>query len=224
MKILAFEFSSPQRSVAVLREGLEGGSFAGSEVLQTSVRTGSGLAMVESALRESGVEREEIECLAVGLGPGSYTGVRAAISLAQGWQLASGSGDRVGLLGVSSVECLAVQAQSEGLAGRVNLVVDAQRQEFYLAVYDLSASGCREVKPLRLATLAEMRQLERDGEVLAGPEAGRWFPGARLVFPRAAALARLALKRKDFVPGERLEPIYLREARFVKAPPPRVVP
>jgi len=64
--------------------------------------------------------------IAVGLGPGSYTGVRAAIALAQGWQLAR----EIKLLGVSSVEAIAVQAQAEKIFGRVNVVMDAQRNEF----------------------------------------------------------------------------------------------
>jgi len=40
----------------------------------------------------------------------------------------------------------------------------------------------------------------------------------------AATLAQLASGRTNFVAGERLEPIYLRETKFVKAPPPRVLP
>ena len=47
--------------------------------------------------------REAIEAIAVGLGPGSYTGIRAAIALAQGWQLAR----EVKTLGVSSVAAMA---------------------------------------------------------------------------------------------------------------------
>ena len=49
-------------------------------------------------------------------------------------------------------------------------------------------------------------------------------PGSRTLFPRAATLGRFALRRTDFVSGEKLEPIYLRPTQFVKAPPPRVVP
>jgi len=49
------------------------------------------LRLVERALAEAKVERGQIECVAVGLGPGSYTGIRGAIALAQGWQLARGS-------------------------------------------------------------------------------------------------------------------------------------
>jgi hypothetical protein len=49
----------------------------------------------------------------------------------------------------------------------------------------------------------------------------KWFPGGRIIFPRAAALAELAARRSDFVPGEKLEPVYLRETNFVKSPPRR---
>jgi hypothetical protein len=38
-----------------------------------------------------------------------------------------------------------------------------------------------------------------------------------MIFPRAAALAELAARRSDFTPGEKLEPVYLRETKFVKA-------
>ena len=62
------------------------------------------------------------------------------------------------------------------------------------------------------------------GETIVGPEVDRWFPGARLMFPEAGALATLAVGRTDFVSGEKLEPIYLRATTFVKAPPRRVLP
>jgi hypothetical protein len=52
---------------------------------------------------------------------------------------------------------------------------------------------------------------------LIGPEVTRWFPGGRMIFPRAAALAELAARRSDFTPGEKLEPVYLRETNFMKA-------
>jgi len=58
-------------------------------------------------------------------------------------------------------------------------------------------------------------------EILIGPEVTRWFPDGRMVFPRAAMLGQLALNRNDFDAGDKLEPIYLRETNFVKAPPGR---
>lgn len=223
MKILALEFSSPQRSVAVVKGGSGTVASCASEVIETGGRGARALEMIEEALRVAWVERDQIECLAVGLGPGSYTGIRLGVALAQGWQLARPPG-ALKLVGISSVECLAAQAQAEGIEGRVCIAIDAQRNEFYVAGYELDAGARREVAPLRLAGPGEVEALERAGEILIGPEVSKWFPRGRLVFPRAAVLGELAAQRSDFVSGEQLEPIYLRETRFVKAPRPRILP
>ncbi len=255
MKILAIEFSTNQRSVAVVADGnvcavavaagvspggtnvgitrtLEyssvdpGGkmppSTAGGTPAATAKidsRTTRAFALIEQALAEARLEREQIECLAIGLGPGSYAGIRAAIALAQGWQLVR----PVKLLGISSVECLAAEAQARGWFGTVNLGIDAQRNELYLAGYDIHSGSRREVEPLKLATLDEARQRSSAG-IMAGPEVNRWFPEGRILFPGAAMLGQLASGRVDFVAGEQLEPIYLRETTFVKAPVPRNLP
>ena len=215
MTILAFEFSSAQRSVAVARRLAIGKAPGLSEVIETGTISGDALGMTQQVLSQAGVEREKIECVAVGLGPGSYHGIRTAIALAQGFQLARG----VKLLGISSVECLAAQAQAEGIVGRIHFVIDAQRGEFYVARYDLSEVDTKIVDPLRLVNRTELAEMAASGTVL-GPEAPRWIPQARDFFPRAATLARLALDRTDFIAGEKLTPIYLRETSFAKAPQP----
>jgi tRNA threonylcarbamoyladenosine biosynthesis protein TsaB len=215
MTILALEFSSPQRSVAVARAGRDLGGG-----IETGGRGTNAFGMIEKVLAEAKIEREEIEVVAVGLGPGSYTGIRAAIALAQGWQLARG----VKLLGVGSVECLAAQAGVERIFGRVNVVIDAQRNEFYLATYEISADGWREIEPLRISTFAEAQGRADAKEILIGPEVSHWFPDGRTLFPRAATLAEMAAGRNDFVAGEMLEPVYLRATNFVKTPPRNPIP
>jgi tRNA threonylcarbamoyl adenosine modification protein YeaZ len=220
MKILALEFSSPQRSVAVVHGGADAGPLCLGEAIETGGRSTNALGLVEDALRQAQLDRAQIECLTLGLGPGSYNGMRLAIALAQGWQLAR----PVKLLGISSAECLAAQAQAEGIFGRVEIVIDAQRNELYLAGYELGPQARREIEPLRLATLAEAQARQQAGATLIGPEVTKWFPAGRVLFPRAATLGQLARDRTDFVAGERIEPIYLRETRFVKAPPPRIIP
>jgi tRNA threonylcarbamoyladenosine biosynthesis protein TsaB len=214
MKILAVDFSSLSRSVALIEEGSSAAAVRAAEV---SGRRALGL--VEEALRQAGWEREEIETVAVGLGPGSYTGIRGAIALAQGWQLGRG----VNLLGIGSVECLAAQAQAEKMFGPIHIVVDAQRNEFYLARYEIGADRRHEAEPLRLAPFEEIERLAKAGARIIGPEATKWFPNSSNVFPDAAILARLACGRRDFVPGAKMEPIYLRETSFKKAPPLRIV-
>ena len=187
---------------------------------ENGTRESHALSLVEAALNAAGFERENVDCLAVGLGPGSYNGIRSAIAVAQGWQLARGTR----ILGIRSVESLAAQARIEKIHGQVNIVIDAQRSEFYLARYEVSGSGFRELAPLRLAAREEILALVRAGEIVLGPEMTNEWSAARQLFPDAAMVGQLASQRTDFVPGERLEPIYLRETRFVKAPPPRIIP
>ncbi|HXR08214.1 MAG TPA: tRNA (adenosine(37)-N6)-threonylcarbamoyltransferase complex dimerization subunit type 1 TsaB [Candidatus Acidoferrum sp.] len=245
MKILAVEFSSTQRSAAVWESGGEQMQNAECRMQNQATRpvllgsamepperradkaAGAGehpqfparrsLGLVEQALAEANCGGEEIGAVAVGLGPGSYTGIRGAIALAQGWELGRG----VALLGVSSVECLAAQAEAEGRRGAVNIIVDAQRNEFYLARYEIDEGGRREIEALRLATMAEVQALAGAGQALLGPEIRQWFGSGTDLYAGAVMVGRLACGRRDFVPGEKLEPIYLRETAFKKAPPPR---
>jgi len=218
MRILALEFSSAQRSAAVVQAPGPGIDWMEQEAVQSGAAN-TPLALVDESLRRAGLEREQIETLAVGLGPGSYTGIRAAIALAQGWQL----GRAVRLLGLSSAECLAAQAQADGWRGPVAVVVDAQRGEFYLANYELTSSTWRELEPLRLASAAAVTDCHVNGQPLIGPDLTHSFPQAHNVWPRAGTLGKIALTRNDFIPGENLQPIYLRQTSFVKAPPSRLL-
>ena len=209
MTILALEFSSPRRSVALARDEM---------VLAEAVEHGGGrgtnaFGLIEKVLADARAKREEIEVIAIGLGPGSYTGIRAAIAVAQGWQLARD----VRLLGVSSVASLALEAQMQRIFGTVNLVVDAQRGEFYLSRWNISEEQRMETAPLKIVTAAEVQARLASGEVCAGPEM------THALFPSAATVAQLAASRTDFMSGEKLEPIYLRETTFVKAPVSRTV-
>jgi len=209
MILLALEFSSERRSVALARDD----AVLAEAVEQTGGRGTNVFALVEKVLADAHISREAIEVIAVGLGPGSYTGIRAAIAVAQGWQLARG----VKVLGVNSAEALAAQAQAEKILGRVNVAIDAQRGEFYLATWEISATARREVAPLKIVAAAELQARLTAGEICVGPEM------KTVLLPAAAMVAHLAAGRSDFIPGEKLEPVYLRETTFVKAPPARIL-
>ena len=86
-----------------------------------------------------------------------------------------------------------------------------------------SRAGCGNSRPCGWRRSAEVREREAAGELLVGPEVTRWFPNGGWYFRGAARLGERALTRSDFVAGEKLEPIYLRETTFVKAPPPRAI-
>ncbi len=208
MKILAVEFSSDHRSAAVLD-----GERLLAEQTVTEGRDTAAVALIESSLGEAKVGRSEIECIAVGIGPGSYTGIRAAIALTQGWQLALG----VKVQAIESLEALAMGEQVAGRRGEVTLAVDAQRGEFYLARFELAAEVISNLEPIRLAKRAEYDALLAAGHPVTGPGLGESFPAAEHV-------GRLAAGRSDFVQASELEPVYLRQVDFVKAPTLREIP
>lgn len=228
MTLLALEFSSARRSVAVLdlKNGrvpplskIDGAPAIPcpparmAEAIETGTGGTNAFSLIGKALAGADLTREQIEVIVVGLGPGSYTGIRVALAMAQGWQLARG----VKLLGISSVEGLVAQTQAEKVFGRVQVVIDAQRNEFYLASYEISPGGWKEIQPLRIVPLAEMQSQARAGGTWVGPEVTRWLPTGKIVFPSALTLGRLAVGREDFVSGDTLTPIYLREINFTKA-------
>jgi tRNA A37 threonylcarbamoyladenosine modification protein TsaB len=130
----------------------------------------------------------------------------------------------VNLQGRNSAECVAAQAHAQGLTGRIAVVIDAQRGEFYLANYALTPSSWREIEMLRLASHAMVTECEKKGDVLVGSEVTNWFPQGRTIFPRATMLGKLALSSSGVIAAEKLEPIYLRMTNFVKAPPSRILP
>src|SRR5688572_10979775 len=212
MRTLALEFSSTRRSVAAIvpdREPVEA-------VAASGERNTQAFALIADVLKKVHWDRRDIECIAVGLGPGSYTGVRVAISIAQGWQIARD----VKLLGLSSADAIAEQARIDGLRGPITCLIDAQRQEFYGAVYELDDAAARSVQLLHIETLAQANERAAQGEVIVSPDEHPLI--TRRIFPTAAVLARMASARSDYLPGEKLEPIYLRETAFIKALPPRL--
>ena len=208
MKILALEFSSDQRSVVLV----EGDQLLGSAT-EDSPRRSTGMVLVDRALAEAHLKPTDVDIIAVDLGPGSYTGIRSAIAIAQGWQLARGTP----LLGITTVDLLAREAQQNQLFGDLTIIIDAQRKEIYAAELHISASEIRPIAPLKIISLSALKP---DGKI-AGPSASQLVPEALDLYPTAATLARISATRFDYVPGEKLEPIYLRQTVFTKAPSPR---
>jgi tRNA threonylcarbamoyl adenosine modification protein YeaZ len=209
MTSLALEFSTWTRSAAVRAADGRTGAAVWSDGRATPP-----FRLMEEALRAAGAVREDVRRLVIGLGPGSYTGIRAALAVAQGWRLATG----VEVVGVSSAAAIAWEALRTGLRGPARVVVDAQRGEFYVADFRLAPTGLEDVAPLRIVAATDL---------MHGAPADVWFLGLGLGTevpnlpgrPTAAALLALADDPARVIRAEPLEPIYLRAPAFVKAPP-----
>ena len=94
------------------------------------------LPMIESLLLEAGVSRRRLQAIAVGRGPGAFTGVRLAISVAQGLAL----GLDIPVLPVSSLAALAQDAPA-GIEAPILAVIDARMGEIYAGAFARDAHG-----------------------------------------------------------------------------------
>jgi len=209
MKILALEFSSSVRSVAVHGGPRPGGAE------DVGTREMKPFKLIDAALAQAGLSREDIECIAVGLGPGSYAGIRTAIAMAQGWQMVRG----VKVLGLASAEAVAAHAGQFGVANPVFVGLEAQRGELFVAEYDASVfERPRLVRPFQRLSRAEIGNHVHRMDLPPGAEE---IDGETPFVPTADFLAVLAAHRTEFVSGSALEPVYLRPVEFVKAPAPK---
>ena len=185
MLILAFDTSTSVATAALVRDG---------ETL--AERRGEAralLADVEHMLAETDLTPEDVDALAVGVGPGSFTGVRIGLAAAQGIALALG----VPVAGVSTLDALA-----HHVPGAV-AVIDARRNEVFVA-------GPRAVPWAELEVEAG-RTYVGDGALRYRDhieDAGGIVPDEeQLHVPNAYAHAELA---RDFGPADLVEPLYVR--------------
>ncbi|MDG2212741.1 MAG: tRNA (adenosine(37)-N6)-threonylcarbamoyltransferase complex dimerization subunit type 1 TsaB [Verrucomicrobiota bacterium] len=205
MKILALEFSSQQRSVAVTDE---------CEPLahvSTDNHKARPMVLIHEALTKAKIERSEINLFAVGIGPGSYTGIRSSIAIAQGWQLGRGTE----LCAISSAEVLAATAQANNHRGETHFLIDAQRREYYHCMWELTEDKQTEKTQLSIINASKAAQLKALGPNASG------LPHCEFLYPNANVLASLATEQSNYIKGSEIEPIYLRQTEFTKAPPLR---
>ena len=101
------------------------------------------LPMIDELLAKANISLQEVDYLAFGRGPGSFTGVRVGIGVAQG--LAFGA--ELPVLAISNLMAMAEQAyQTEG-ATNVIALIDARMNEVYFAQYQRTEQGWQELVP-----------------------------------------------------------------------------
>ena len=96
--------------------------------------------LINKALQESKLTIKDIEAIAVGKGPGSYTGLRIGVSAAKGLCFAND----IPLISINSLEILAQTMNID--SGLIIPMIDARRMEVYAAIYDKNYNSVRETK------------------------------------------------------------------------------
>lgn len=219
MNILALETSTEYCSVALW----QGGKVHARCELVGQKHSEMLMGMVDAMLKEAGCGLREVDGIAFGKGPGSFTGVRIASGVAQG--LALGMQRKV--VGVCTLLAL---AQASG-KDRVVAVLDARMGELYLAAYELREGAWQESIAPCLCNAENAPQ--PDGAGWHGAGSGFAVAGGALqaryagkfdsidaqAIPQAAAVAELAVT--EFSAGRALDaaqalPLYLRDKVALK--------
>ncbi|MFM5630927.1 tRNA (adenosine(37)-N6)-threonylcarbamoyltransferase complex dimerization subunit type 1 TsaB [Aeromonas veronii] len=181
------------------------------------------LPMVQAVLEDAGISLSDLDAIAFGRGPGSFTGVRIGISVAQG--LAFGAG--VPLIGISTLAAMAQGAYRLDGAQQVLTAIDARMNEVYFGRYELIDGRMHLVgdevvsEPAALVDARGKQAgpvtcvgtgFETYGETLSGladelAVSQVRFPAAEDMLP----LARAAWLAGEAVPVEQATPVYLRD-------------
>ncbi|MHB8512563.1 MAG: tRNA (adenosine(37)-N6)-threonylcarbamoyltransferase complex dimerization subunit type 1 TsaB [Actinomycetota bacterium] len=219
MLVLAIETSTPVSSVAL---GTEQGIVA-----SISLSRGRGHAefltpAISALCAQAELSLSQISGVAVGLGPGLFTGMRVGIASAKGLSLALG----IPLVGIPSLDLLAYDVRYTSRT--ICACIDARRGEVFAALYRQVPAGIQRIgsyevwAPERLAAELEARAEEvlfvGNGALVYRnllPQRRADYASVARAFPSAVALLELAIPR--FIREEtdsvhELEPVYLRKA------------
>lgn len=218
MIILAMDTSSSRLSLALWEHGR---LLAGSGLVPQKRQAEVILGEIENLFARAGLAPKQLGGLAVGLGPGSFTGLRVGIAVAQGLAQVLG----LPVAGVSSFRAAAAGSQS----ALALVLEDARRDMVYAALYANQEGACQPVWPESLLALREVKaRLPQQPLTLTGPGAEKYYPellsdgsghlaliSAPACFPEAGIIAGLAepLLAGGGVRPQDLVPLYLRRTQ-----------
>ncbi len=228
MRILAIDTATEACSVALHDNGA---TFAHFELCPRE-HTQRILPLVNDVLTEGGVALAELDALAFGRGPGSFTGVRIGIGIAQGLAL----GADLPMIGVSTLVTMAQGAWRQTGATRVLAAIDARMGEVYWAEYQRDEKGIwhgEETEAVLKPEAVEHRLAQLDGTWATvgtgwkawpemGTSSGLTLTDGKTELPAAQDMLPIALQQLAegrTVAVEQSEPVYLRnEVAWKKLP------
>jgi len=194
LKVLGLDTSTTTASIAVL----DGDRVLATATRDTHRRSADVLVGVDEACRTAGVSPRELDAIAVGAGPGSFTGLRIGMATAKGIAFAA----HRPLWAVSSLAALAFDAPRDGV---IVAVLDARKGEIFAGTFQKTGGTVTPVEPERV--LAPSALSVPEGALVIGDVPALCTHAAT---PSGIAVARLALagSRADVLVGG--APTYIR--------------
>ena len=225
--VLGLDTSTQIASLAIVARGKVVGSISRPLISHGSALPG----VVDELLSSSGLKIRDLGAIAVGTGPGSFTGLRIGISFAKGLAMASGCA-LVGVPGFDAIALAALERNNIDEGRMVCVVVDARKGEVYAALYRVVADGLEKLSEELVIALKHLASQITEDTMFVGDERAK--DAAALVESRGHRVAVFnlgkldmrgacvaALGGADFARGETdraasIEPLYIRtpEATF----------
>lgn len=138
--ILAMDTATKCSTVSLTRGTMAQGEVIASLSLSSSITHSRRLiSCVDHLFGETGVGWDDIDAIAVGLGPGSFTGLRIGMATAKGFAAAAGKH----LAGVPTLDALAAMCTTNK---PIQAVMDARKKQVYTATYQFDVEGCRLIR------------------------------------------------------------------------------
>ena len=198
-KLLAFDTSTETMFIAVAN-GEQVWQHTGEGGAKTSATL---IPAIMALLREANVQLADLDAIVFGRGPGSFTGLRTACSVAQG--LAFGANVKV--LPIDTLLAVAEDARIEHGVNRVVAVLDARMGEVYSAAYAFAAGQWHVESDIQLGKPEAL-------QISNGVAVGNFAPANLAAMPTATAMLRLApamLVAGLAVPADQALPLYVRD-------------
>ncbi len=217
--ILAIETATSFGSVALMAGET---CLAESTLNSTTTHSRRITSQLESIMTENGVGFNELDCIGVSQGPGSFTGLRIGFSTAKGLALAA----NIPLVAVPTLDALAMQIWSRP-GSMVCTVLDARKKEVYAALYKCDESGSPvlqgdylAIKPQDIIPMIDEPTVfvgdgtEVYGELFRNELGEKYIPAPPSVFmPRASAVGTLASRKflaQEMNETATMVPLYVR--------------
>lgn len=224
MRVLALDTATRATTVAFW-DGTDGGQIEARDDPPAGARPGHArvlLPLVEEVLTRGGAGWEHIDRIAVGIGPGTFTGLRIGVATAQALARARG----IELVGISTLQALALAARNADRERPVLAVIDARRGEAFAAAWAAGADPAVDPPLLEPSVLAPDRLVAVAGTTAAGAlavgdgalvfrplleRAGITVPDSGSELSRVSARAHCRLAPGATVgPPDAVQPSYLR--------------
>ncbi len=191
MKILSFDTSTQKLSIALFEGSKKIDSYDSEVTGRHSQELIPGLQRI---LKRAHVRPKEVGCIAVGVGPGSFTGLRIAVTTAKVFCYTL----KTKLVGISSLEAIARSATGEG---EFAVLMDAKKAQVYAAIYRKKGEHWQVIqKPALVLREHFLQSLNSRTAILEA------------MIPSAVSIAQAAMERirlKKFDDPLKLEPLYL---------------